>query len=336
MVFVHSVPFFLLAFSSVRANFEYDVLAPVDFRRRLASVKGIVDQFGTSSGRRLQAMLSEDCVAKCPSGKESGPAILKAYTDSTTSKETNEAKKGVIMMKEMCKHVKFIKCSNQNIECQDDKSKDVGTVDDDTKSLYCLCSCPVMMEMAEASAEGGESAGIDKVCASPKDFLGCLDTNIDVCKKTKLDMTDEGKMSNRALELECESHTTGCSKKTEKMGECKGYADFVKNGCDAKLKKAAASQADKDLCCPLFDAIGGCLTKNCVTILWAIEQEKGEFATNSGMMATSCAGLAANMPSSEEINAKQEDRAPAVASSRVPTFGWVLFAGLMSALAGLE
>lgn len=335
MAFAHKVIPFVLAFRFGSASFEQDVIAPVSFERRLSSVKGMFDNFGASGGRRLQAVLSDDCKTKCPGMDKAGPVFMAAYVEFMGSKDA-EMTKVANLMDKMCPHAEQLKCSAETAECQD-SGKVPATKTEDQKGMECMCACPTMVKMVRHMGGGAMDKMYDVACQTEGSteklkYVECLNKNKDVCFKTKLDWTEQGKTSDRENELNCISLKKGCNKKMESMATCKGFTKWMTDGCDPKLK-GSPTDAEKDACCPLFNDIGECLTKECVTIAWAVEMENKEFEKGSKKLMTNCAGKASAAPTMEEITAVHTPPEPQdTACGWVASAGWALLVGLVSSL----
>jgi len=187
-------------------------------------------------------MMSDECVAACPSMKGFLEAMMEAKEGESTTL--------------MCDHLEAVECMHKEKVCEVE-GEDKGTEEEQQIGLdafKCGCSCASEMEMLEDSK---------KMCASKDKVVTCLTAN-SVCAPIVKMLG-----GTRSADITCEMLDKKCEELGEKLGTCVGVQDWTTFGGDCSAAAVAGKLADhKDKCCPLLTKVMGCYNKDCVTLGW--------------------------------------------------------------------
>jgi len=250
-----------------------------------------------NQGRRLQAIMSEECMSACP-GVE---AMIKQMMGGSGRRlDGHEEEASAAQTVEMyCPHMGALQCTNENrAKCSDTPDTPATEKEEaDFNGLKCLCTCPDL----------ADSEDTKKMCANKDKVLGCL-TGETSCSAMVKQMG-----GTEAADIDCKIFDNKCNEKGEKLVPCVGEEKMGKWGpCD---EAAGKEETMEDSCCPILEDIIGCYTQECIDLLLARNQlmanagdedSKKEVKKNIAM-GSSCAG--SGMPTSEAEMADKLDAA---------------------------
>jgi hypothetical protein len=238
----------------------------------------------TPKGRRLQAIMSEECEAACP-----GTAAFLKDMMAMMSEETTPAPEGtnseVEMMMKLCPHAEAVVCSQTTAACLEegqDPSADAG-------SMKCLCACPDLVDAEDS----------DKMCAKKDELVGCM-TSQDSCAPLVKSMGGA-----KGADIECGMHAAGCTKKGEDLMKCVGTEKMTTwSGTCMTAANSGDMSAEKDECCPVMSDIESCYTAECLDLMLARQKmmaDGGDSNSRKEMQNNIAIGKACggSMPTSE-------------------------------------
>lgn len=240
------------------------------------------------NGRRLQAIMSDECQSACPGVLD----MIKAMSEGRRLDGHEGDEGGIDDMMKFCPHVDTLTCVAETAACQDGEE---GMSEEDAEGmamLGCLCACP---KVAPAFSAGDDGAAI--ACKDKSGTVGCM------MGESKCDpLTKE--MDEVEFELECAAIDAGCKEKGEKMGDCAGDAmnEWGQNECHEKT----AENADK--CCPAGKELVKCYTAECMKLDMAMGKRSEDEERKEGLEATKKQRAAcpdAGIPSDSEVAAAE-------------------------------
>lgn len=227
--------------------------APV-FQELMAPFRSLQSKMQTPNSRRLQAAMSDECNAACPTVAAYFEAVM-TPADESLSEEEKEA----AGTKTMCDNIDAISCMQSEKACQDPKpeGEKEATAEEKKKSMdmfKCSCTCTSELAMMEDSK---------KMCANKATVLKCLTDN-SVCGGVVKMLG-----GTRAADITCEMEDLKCGELGGKLPDCVG-ADKMStfNGACTEASMDLKLADHKDKCCPLLSEVIGCYNKKCVTLGW--------------------------------------------------------------------
>jgi hypothetical protein len=235
------------------------------------------------NGRRLQAIMSDECQSACPGV----PDLIKAMTEG---RRLDGHEGGIDDMMKMCPHVDTLMCVAETSACQDEAMSEGDA--EGMAMLGCFCACP---KVADAFSAGDDGTAL--ACKDKSGTVGCM------MGESKCDPLTKD-MDEVEFELECAAIDAGCKEKGEKMGECAGDAmnEWGQNECDEK----AAENADK--CCPAGKELVKCYTAECMKLDMAMGERSKDEGRKESLERTKAQRAAcpdAGMPSDSEVAAAE-------------------------------
>lgn len=226
--------------------------APV-FQELMAPFRSLHSKMQTPNSRRLQAIMSDECNAACPTVK----AYLEAATapaDDSLSKEEKEAAQA----KTMCDNMDALACMSSEKACQDSFSPSLEETKKSMDTFKCSCTCTSELKMMEDPK---------KMCANKATVLKCLTDN-SVCGGVVKVLG-----GTRAADITCEMLDLKCEELGSKLETCVGADKWTTFGGACSKAAADLKLADhKDKCCPLLSEVIGCYNKKCVTLGWETQE----------------------------------------------------------------
>jgi hypothetical protein len=231
--------------------------APV-FQELMAPFRSLQSKMQTPNSRRLQAIMSDECNAACPTVK----AYLAAATapaDDSLSKEEEEAAQA----KMMCDNTDALACMASEKACQEPKKEGEkeDTAEETKKSMdmfKCSCTCTSELKMMDDTK---------KMCANKATVLKCLTDN-SVCGGYVKVLG-----GTRVADITCETLDLKCEELGGKLETCVGAEKWTtfQDAC-GKAAEDLKLADHKDKCCPLLSEVMGCYNKKCVTLGWETQE----------------------------------------------------------------